>query len=177
MPEEKVKKDKEETQESAGTFSQEKKPARRSRRPQEERKYESRVLAINRVTRVTSGGRRMRFQAVVAIGDRKGKVGLGLAKGNSVRQAIEKATRVAEKSVITVPLQDGLIPYSVEGKSGASRVMLKFKPKGSGLVAGSSARFLCELVGISDVSARVLSRSRNKLNIARATIDAFQKLS
>lgn len=177
MAEEKETKDKQKNQERAGTFNREKKTSRRPRRPQEERKYESRVLEINRVTRVTSGGRRMRFQAVVAVGDRKGKVGLGLAKGNSVRQAIEKANKVAEKSIIVVPLQDGLIPYSVEGRSGASRVMLKFKPKGSGLVAGSSARFLCELVGISDVSARVLSRSRNKLNIARATIDAFQKLS
>jgi len=177
MVEEKEKNKKPDSQNRAGTFTLGDKPNRRPRRPREERKYESRVLEINRVTRVTAGGRRMRFQAVVAIGDRKGKVGLGVAKGDSVRQAIEKANKVAEKSIIFVPLQDGLIPYSVEGKSGASRVMLKFKPKGSGLVAGSAARFLCELVGITDISARVLSRSRNKLNIARATIDGFQKLS
>lgn len=164
-------------QERAGTFNRERKPRGRARRPEAEKKFDSQVLAINRVTRVTAGGRRMRFQAVVAIGDRKGKVGLGVAKGGSVRQAIEKATSIAEKAAVLVPIKEGTISYSVEGKAGSSRVMLKYKPPGSGLTAGSSARVLCELAGIKDASTRVLSRSSNKLNIARATLDAFQKLS
>ncbi len=170
-----MEKKQENKQERAGTFDRGKKE-RRPRRVDAERKYESRVLMVNRVTRVTAGGRRMRFQAVVAVGDRKGRVGVGVAKGGSVRQAIEKSTRVAEKSLLTIPVREGLIPYSVEGKSGASRIMLKYKPKGSGLVAGSAVRVLCELAGITDVSSRVLSRSGNKLNIARATMNAFQKL-
>jgi small subunit ribosomal protein S5 len=164
-------------QESVGSFAPKKRGGFRARRPESEQKYDSRVLNINRVTRVTSGGRRMRFQAVVAIGDRKGKVGIGVAKGSSVRQAIEKASKSAEKTMITVPLKDGLIAYPVYGKAGASKVMLKDKPKGGGLVAGSAIRVLCELAGITDVSAKVLSRSSNKLNIAQATINALQQLS
>ncbi len=167
---------KEQKTERVGTFSRDKRPKGRPRRPEVEKRFDNEVLAINRVTRVTAGGRRMRFQAVVAVGDRKGQVGVGVAKGGSVRQAIEKANKVAEKSVMSVPVKDGLIPYSVEGRAGASKVMLKYKPKGSGLVAGTSIRVLCGLVGITDVSARVISRSRNKLNIAQATMDAFRKL-
>lgn len=163
--------------EEAGTFNKDRRSSGRLRRVEVEKKFDSNVLTINRVTRVTAGGRRMRFQAVVAIGDRKGGVGIGVAKGGSVKQAIEKATKSAEKSMITIPLKDGLIPYSVNGKSGASEILLKYKTKGSGLTAGSAVRILCELVGITDASARVISRSSNKLNIARATINAFQKLS
>ncbi len=171
-----MEKKEDKNQTKVGSFNRSKKGSR-SRRPEKEKKFDSRVLEINRVTRVTSGGRRMRFQAVVALGDRKGKIGVGVAKGNNVRQAIEKANKVAEKSMITIPLKEGLIAYSVDGKFGASRIMLKDKPKGGGLVAGSSIRVLCELVGITDVSAKVLSRSSNKLNIAQATMNAFQKLS
>ena len=165
------------TKERSGTFNRGQKKDSRPRRPQPEKKFDSNVLNINRVTRVTSGGRRMRFQAVVAIGDKKGKVGVGIAKAGNVRQAIEKAVKVAEKSIITIPLKDGLISYSVRGKFGASEIILKYKAKGGGLTAGSSVRVLCELAGITDASARVISRSSNKLNIAQATINAFQKLS
>lgn len=171
-----MEKTEDKNQTKAGSFNRSKKGAR-SQKSEKERKFDSRVLKINRVTRVTAGGRRMRFQAVVALGDRKGKIGIGVAKGNNVRQAIEKATRVAEKSMLTIPLKEGLIAYSVEGRFRASHVLLKDKPKGGGLVAGSSVRVLCELAGITDVSAKVLSRSSNKLNIAQATMNAFQKLS
>jgi small subunit ribosomal protein S5 len=165
------------TKERAGTFNRSPRTDSRPRRPEAEKRFDSNVLAINRVTRVTAGGRRMRFQAVVAIGDKKGKVGVGIGKAGSVKQAIEKAVKVAEKSMITVPLKEGLIPYSVKGKFGASEIVLKYKAKGGGLIAGSSVRVLCELAGITDASARVISRSSNKLNIAQATINAFQKLS
>jgi len=136
---------------------------------------ESHVLDLNRVTRVAAGGRRLRFRAVVVVGDQKGRVGLGAAKGLSVREAISKAKRLAEKTLFVVPINKGTISCSVTGKAGASRIL--FRPKaGGGLSAGATVRVLCQLAGVESLSAKVLSRSKNSLNIARATLDAFQQL-
>ena len=137
---------------------------------------ESRVLDLARVTRVSAGGRRLRFRAVVAVGDKKGRVGLGIAKSLSVRDATGKAQRAAEKAMIKVSLVKGTILSPVTGKSGASEVLLKPR-KIKGLVAGATVRVLCQLAGIEAVSSKIISRSKNSFNIARATLDAFEKLN
>lgn len=138
--------------------------------------FDSKVLDIARVTRVTGGGKRMSFRAVVAVGDRKNRVGFGVDKGKDVAQAVEKATRSAKKNLITVAIKDNTIPYWVEAKFGSSVILLKPQSRGRGLVAGGVVRTICELAGIKDISSKTLSRSKNKLNNARATIEALKKL-
>ncbi len=148
----------------------------RYRNQNKKEEFDSEVLDIARVTRVTAGGRRLRFRATVAIGDKKGKVGIGVRKAPDVAQAIEKAKRVAEKNLVEVPIKDETIPYEVEAKYGPSTILLKPQTKGRGLVAGSVVRTLCGLAGIGNVSSKIISRSKNKINNARATIKAFNKL-
>lgn len=148
--------------------------SRRDERIKDE--FESRVLDLARVTRVTGGGKRLRFRAVVVVGDKAGKVGLGVDKGRDVSQAVEKATRRAKKNLILIAIKENTIPYEVQAKFGPSVVLLKPQKKGRGLVAGGVVRIICELGGIKDVSSKILSRSKNKLNNARATFEAFKKL-
>jgi len=138
--------------------------------------FDSNLLDLTRVERMTGGGRRLRFRATVIVGDRKGKVGLGVAKGLDVAQAIEKATRLAKKNVVRVPIVEGTVPFEVEAKYGSARILIRPQRKGRGLVAGGTVRVICELSGIQDISSKVLSKSRNKINNAKATILAFQKL-
>jgi small subunit ribosomal protein S5 len=138
--------------------------------------FDSQVLDIARVTRVTKGGKQLRFRAVVVIGNKKGKIGVGSAKGADVQQAVEKATRLAKKHLIIVPIFENSIPHEVEAKSGPARVLLRPQAKGMGLVAGGVVRVICSLSGIKDISSKLISRSRNKLNIAQATISALKKL-
>lgn len=141
-----------------------------------EEEFESRLLDLARVTRVRAGGRRLRFRAGVVIGDRKGQVGFGLAKGRDVSQAVEKATRFAKKNLIKIPTTKDTIPYPVEAKFGAARVMLKPQRKGRGLVAGGTVRVICTLAGIKNISSKILGRTGNKINNAKATISALKKL-
>lgn len=138
--------------------------------------FETKLLDLARVTRVTGGGKRLRFRAVVIAGDKKGKIGIGIDKGKDVSQAVEKATRKAKKSLISIVIKDGTIPYEVQAKYGPAVIMLKPQLKGRGLVAGGAVRTICELVGIQNVSSKILSGSKNKLNNARATIEALKKL-
>jgi len=137
---------------------------------------ESKLLDLGRVERMTGGGRRLRFRAVIIYGDKKGKVGLGIAKGLDVAQAVEKATRLAKKNMIEVPIINGTIPFEVEAKFGAAKILLRPQRKGRGLVAGGTVRVICSLAGIEDISSKVLSKSRNKINNARAVLLAFKKL-
>ena len=143
-------------------------------RPKDE--FETKLLDLARVTRVTGGGKRMSFRAVVISGDKKGKVGIGIDKGKDVSQAIDKATRRAKKDMITVVIVDGTIPHQVEAKVGPAVILLKPQSKGRGLVAGGAVRIICELAGIKNVSSKILSGSKNKLNNARATMEALRKL-
>lgn len=143
-------------------------------RPKDE--FESKVLDLARVTKVTGGGKQLRFRAVVVVGDRKGKIGVGVAKGADVSLAVEKSTRLAKKNLIEVPMIEQTIPHEVWAKYGPARVLLRPQAKGRGLVAGGQVRVICSLIGIKDVSSKLLSRSRNKLNIAMATIAALKKL-
>ena len=136
----------------------------------------SKLLGLDRVTRVSAGGRRLRFRAVVVVGNKSGKVGVGVAKGLDVVQAIEKATKLAKKNVIEVIIINGTIPHQVEAKFGAARILLKPQYKGKGLVAGGTVRVICYLSGIQDVSSKIIGKTGNKLNNARATILALGKL-
>jgi len=138
--------------------------------------FESKLLDLARVTRVSAGGKQLRFRAVMVLGDKAGKIGVGAAKGLDVAQAIEKATRVAKKNIIEVQILSGTIPHEVQAKFGAAEVLLKPQKKGKGLVAGGAVRILCSLVGIQDISSKILSRTGNKLNNAMATIKALEKL-
>lgn len=138
--------------------------------------FDSKILDLARVTRVTAGGKQLRFRAVVVVGNKNGKIGLGVAKGRDVSQGVEKAIRSAKKNVIEVPFTAKTIPYEVEAKFGPARVLLKPQLSGRGLVAGGVVRIICQLAGIKNISSKLLSRSRNKLNIARATIKAIGKL-
>lgn len=138
--------------------------------------FDSKMIDIRRVTRVTAGGRRMNFSVAVVAGDRKGRVGVGLGKGNDTASAVEKATREAKKHLIRVPLSAQMtIPHAVEAKVGSSRIMM-FPARGSGVVAGSSARAVIEMAGIRDICAKYLSGSKNSLNNARVAVAALSKL-
>lgn len=143
-------------------------------RPKDE--FQTKLLDLARVTRVTGGGKRMSFRAVVVAGDKKGRVGIGIDKGKDVSQSIEKATRRAKKDLLTVVIVDGTIPHEVEAKSGPAVILLKPQKKGRGLVAGGAVRTICDLAGIKNISSKILSGSKNKLNNARATIEALRKL-
>ena len=138
--------------------------------------FETKLLDLARVTRVTGGGKRMSFRAVVVAGDKKSKIGIGIDKGKDVSQAIEKATRRAKKNLITVVIVNGTIPHQVQAKVGPAVILLKPQRKGRGLVAGGAVRVICDLAGIKNVSSKILSGSKNKLNNARATMEALRKL-
>ncbi|MDP3995642.1 MAG: 30S ribosomal protein S5 [bacterium] len=138
--------------------------------------FESKLLDLARVTRVTAGGKRMRFRAVIVVGNKQGKVGVGVSKGLDVAQAVEKATRLARKNLVEVPMVDSTISHEVHAKFGAAEVILKPQRKGRGLVAGGVVRVICSLVGIKDISSKVLGRTSNKLNNAQAVIKSLKKL-
>ncbi|GMX58390.1 MAG: 30S ribosomal protein S5 [Candidatus Microsyncoccus archaeolyticus] len=151
----------------------------RNQRPIKEIKkddIESKLLDLARVTKVTGGGKNLKFRAVIVAGDKKGKVGIGVAKGLDVSQAVDKATRLAKKNMKDIPIVDGTIPYEVEAKLGPSVILLKPQKKGRGLVAGGTVRIVCSLAGIQDISSKILSRTTNKLNNAKATMKALEKL-
>lgn len=138
--------------------------------------FESRLLDLARVSHTRAGGKKLRFRALVIVGNKAGKVGMGVASGLDVAQAIDKATYQAKKNIIEVPIIDGTIPHEVEVKFGAAKVLLKPQRKGRGLVAGGTVRTICQLAGIKDISSKVLGATGNKINNAKATIKALQAL-
>ncbi len=152
---------------------------RRGGSPRRERvrpEFEQKVVNIRRVTRVVAGGRRFSFSVVMILGDRKGTVGVGIGKAGDTALAIEKAMKDAKKNMIKVPLTKTMsISHPVSAKYSASTVMISPAP-GGGLVAGSSVRNVLQLAGITDVMSKIHSRSRNRLNNARVTIEALKKL-
>lgn len=152
-------------------------PRRGGRRDERVRaEFDNKMIDIRRVARVVAGGRRFSFSVAMVIGNRKGKVGVGLGKAGDTQAAIEKATRAARRSVIEVPLNKAQhIPHDVQAKYSASVVMVMPAP-GRGLVAGGAVRTVLELAGVKDVTAKILSRSKNHLNNARATVHALRKL-
>ncbi len=149
---------------------------RRDRQPRARSEFDNKILAIRRVTRVVAGGRRFSFSVAIAIGNGRGQVGVGLGKASDTALAIEKATRDAKKHLVRVPMTDGhSIPHEVDYKYAASHVLLIPAP-GKGLKAGSAVRTVLELAGLRHVSGKILSRSKNHLNNARATTHALAAL-
>jgi small subunit ribosomal protein S5 len=148
----------------------------RSRAPRERGEFEQVTIDARRVARVMAGGRRFNFSLVVVIGDKKGRVGVGLGKGVDTALAIDKATRDAKKHLIIVPrTTSGSIPHQVKVKYASSIVEI-IPSEGRGLVAGSAVRIVLDLAGVTDVVSKIHTRSKNKLTIARATVEALKKL-
>ena len=141
----------------------------------EEKKFEEEVLQVRRVSKKTPGGNYITFSALVAIGDRNGRVGVGLAKATEVPPAIAKAVRQAKKALIEVPLKGTTIPHDVFVKYKAAKIYLKPAPVGTGLKVGSVVRKILELAGVKDVSGKIIG-SRNKIVNAYAMIEALKSL-
>lgn len=151
---------------------------RRPRRPQlepEEKQFDERTLHIDRVARVVKGGRRFRFRALVVVGDRKTRVGIGMAKGADVTAAVAKATDVAKKNFIDVSLYKGTLPHESTAKVGGANILIKPASAGTGLIAGGVVRTILEVAGVKNVLSKSLG-STNKANTAYATIEALRKL-
>ena len=136
---------------------------------------EDRVVSINRVTKVVKGGRRLRFAAIVIVGDKNGHVGFGTGKAQEVPEAIRKAVEDAKKNLINVPMVGSTIPHEVIGTYGAGRIMLKPAEEGSGIAAGGAVRAVIELSGVGDVTSKSLGRN-TPINVIRATIDGLKQL-
>lgn len=148
---------------------------RRNDMPQEPKEFEEIVINIDRVARVVKGGRRFRFKALVVVGNRKDKVGVGVSKGQDVQTAVAKATDVAKKHMITIPVANETIPHDAEVKLAGARVLIKPAAPGTGVIAGGVVRQVIGVTGIRNLLSKSLG-STNKVNIAYATIDALKTL-
>lgn len=149
---------------------------RGGRPPKEQSEFDSAVLNIARVTRVTGGGKRFSFRTTVVLGNHKGKIGMGISKGVDVQQSIQKATNQAKRNMIQVPIKNGTIPHEIQNKSNSAIVLLKPAIVGSGVKAGGPVRVIAKLAGIENIIGKLISRTNNKINIARATIEALSML-
>lgn len=139
--------------------------------------FDEHVLDLRRVTRVVAGGKRFRFRATVVVGDGKGRIGVGVAKGQDVQQAIAKGKEKAKRNLITVTIKNGTIVHETEAKFSAARVIIKPAKDGHGLMAGGAPRIVLKLAGIHDVTAKCIGSTSNKLTNALATIRALEKIS
>ena len=148
---------------------------RRDQAPAEPKQFEELVINIDRVSRVVKGGRRFRFKALVVVGDRKNKVGVGVSKGADVQAAIAKATDVAKKNMITIPVANDTIPHDAEVKVSGAQVLIKPAAPGTGIIAGGVVRSIIGVTGIRNMLSKSLG-STNKVNIAYATVEALRTL-
>lgn len=145
--------------------------------PREQKEFEERVVQINRISKTVKGGRKMRFSALIVVGDKKGRVGYGMGKANEVPDAIRKASEAAKKNVVRVPLVNGFktIPHPVTGVFGAGNVVLRPAAEGTGIVAGGAVRAVLELAGANDVISKCVG-SRTPINMVRATFNGLEQL-
>ena len=151
--------------------------ARRAPRIIKKEEFKERVLDMRRVTRVVAGGKRFRFRCTIVLGDERGRVGIGVAKGLDVQQAVAKAKADAKKNMIAVNLKDNrTIAHEVRAKYSAARVLLKPASAGHGLRAGGAVRFVLSFAGVKDATAKILGRTPNKLTNAMATVEALKML-
>ncbi|CAN5296920.1 hypothetical protein BH10PAT2_BH10PAT2_4060 [soil metagenome] len=143
--------------------------------PKEPQEFEEKVIQINRVSKKTKGGNKMGFSILMVVGDRKGKVGVGLGKSKDVMSAIRKGVKKAKKKMITVPLDGTTIPFSITVKKGSGKVMLKPAPKGSGVIAGGPVRAVVEAAGIRDISSKILGSGTQSVSVY-ATFEALKQI-
>lgn len=141
----------------------------------EPKEFEEKVVQISRVSKKTKGGNKMGFSVLMVVGDKKGKVGVGLGKAQDVLGAIKKGIKKAKRKMITVPLDGTTVPFPIEVKKGAGRVLLKPAPKGSGVIAGGPVRAVVEAAGVRDISSKILGSS-NKASSVYATFEALQQI-
>ncbi len=141
----------------------------------EESEFEDKVIHINRCAKVVKGGRRFSFAAIVVVGDKKGQVGIGLGKAGEVPEAIKKAGKQAKKNLMKVQMDGSTIPHEVVGEWGASKVLMKPAPEGTGIIASSSVRAILEVAGIKNILTKSLRRD-NPHNVVKATLDALNSL-
>lgn len=145
-------------------------------RSNEVKEFEETVVLINRISKKTKGGNQIRFSALVVVGDKKGRVGAGLSKATDVRNAIRKAIAKAKRTVIKVTLAGTTIPYSVNEKFSAAKILLKPAPAGSGIIAGGAMRTVLEAVGVKDAVGKILG-TKNKVSNVYATINALKRIT
>lgn len=137
--------------------------------------FEDKVIHINRCAKVVKGGRRFSFAAIVVVGDKKGNVGVGLGKAGEVPEAIKKAGKQAKKNLVRIPMDGSTIPHEILGHWGASQVLMKPAPEGTGIIASSSVRAILEVAGVKNILTKSLRRD-NPHNVVKATFDAIKKL-
>lgn len=147
----------------------------RKPRMEEKDEFEKKLLEVRRVTKVVKGGRTMRFSALVVVGDKKGRVGMGTAKASEVPMAVEKATKAAKKNLINVPVVNGTVPYEAIGKFSTTRIIILPSKAGTGVIAGGAARSVFELAGYTDITSKIHG-STNKINTVRATLNALKDM-
>lgn len=147
----------------------------REKRDRPDDDFEQRIVELSRVTRVMAGGKRMRFRALVVVGNRRGMVGIGLAKGADVSLAVSKAAVQARRHLINVPLKNNTIPHEITVKYKSAKVLLKPASPGTGIIAGGPVRVVLELAGVPNVVSKILG-SANKINNVRAVLRAFEQL-
>ncbi|MFH1655563.1 MAG: 30S ribosomal protein S5 [Candidatus Omnitrophota bacterium] len=146
-----------------------------TQRREENKEFVEKIVAINRVTKVTKGGKKMSFSALVVVGNANGKVGIALGKANEVADAIRKGLSIAKKEMFVVSLKDATIAHTIIGHYGAAKVLLKPASEGTGVIASGPVRAICDAVGIKDILTKCL-KTNNPINVMKATIDGLKRL-
>jgi len=155
-----------------GRFDKKRQPRRFEK---EEKEFDEKVIQVSRVSKKTKGGNKIGFSVLMVVGDKKGRVGVGLGKGPDVSSSIRKGVNSAKRRLLTVPMKDGTVPYEINLKHGAAEVMLKPAPKGTGVIAGGPVRAVVEAAGIKDIVSKIKG-TRNKASNVYATFEALKNL-